>query len=98
MQEKKKMPYREALPYLLKQRGWSYRELDRRTYKSASYWNQTVKHSRGEPKNAAVYEMLAEVFEISPLFFEEYSYLKASELVLKDPSLAYMVVREAGKK
>jgi len=98
MREEEKMPYRQALPYLLKQRGWSYRELDWRTRKSASYWNQTVKQDQGAPKNAAVYEMLADIFEIAPDFFEEYNPLKASELVLKDPQLAYMVVSEAGKK
>ena len=97
MQEEKRMPYRQALPYLLKQKGWSYRELDWRTRKSASYWNQTVKRSQGAPKNAAVYEKLAQLFDVSPDFFEEYQAIKASELVLRDPRLAYMVVREAGK-
>lgn len=92
------MPYSQALPYLLKLKGWSYRELDWRTRKSASYWNQTVKRSQGAPKNAAVYELLADIFEVAPEFFEEYNSLKASELVLKDPRLAYMVVKEAGKK
>ena len=92
------MAYRQALPYLLKRKGWSYRELDWRTRKSASYWNQTVNGRQGPPKNAAVYEMLADILDVAPDFFAEYAPLKASELVLKDPSLAYMVIREAGKK
>ena len=49
---KEPMAYRQALPYLLKRKGWSYRELDWRTRKSASYWNQTVNGRQGPPKNA----------------------------------------------
>lgn len=98
MKKEKPMPYRQALPYLLKENGWSYRDLDWKTRKSASYWNQTVKGKQGAPKNPAVYEMLAEVFAVEPGFFQEYSPLKAAEIVLNDPKLAYRVVEEAGKK
>lgn len=98
MKEEVSMVYREALPYLLKQKGWSYRELDWRTGKSASYWNQTVTGTQAAPKKAAVYEALAELFGVEPRFFQEYTPLKASELVLKDPGLAYIVIEEAKKR
>jgi transcriptional regulator with XRE-family HTH domain len=95
MEQGKPVPYRQALPFLLKENRWSYRDLDRATGKSASYWNQTVNGKQGIPQNIAVYELLAEIFEVNPNFFAEYAPLKAAQLVLKDPALAYMVIRAA---
>ncbi|HEB12208.1 MAG TPA: hypothetical protein ENI11_00840 [Actinobacteria bacterium] len=97
MTEEKNMVYQEALPFLLKRNGWSYRELDYKTRKSASYWNQTVRREKAAPQTAATYEMLAEVFSVEPEFFREYCPIKASEMVLRDPKLAYKVVQEVRK-
>jgi hypothetical protein len=97
MEPEKPIPYRQALPYLLKKKHWSYRDLDRASEKSASYWNQTVTGKQGIPQNTAVYELLGEIFAVDPDFFAEYAPLKAAQLVLKDPALAYMVIRAADK-
>lgn len=88
------LPYREALPYLLKLKNWSYRDLDKITKKSASYWNQTVTGKQTIPQKATVYEQLAQIFNVSPFFFKEYKQIKAAELVLKDPKLAYLVIEQ----
>jgi transcriptional regulator with XRE-family HTH domain len=88
------LPYRQALPFLLKQKNWSYRDLDKLTKKSASYWNQTVTGKQTIPQKASVYEQLAQIFNVSPSFFKEYNQIKAAELVLKDPELAYLVIKQ----
>lgn len=88
------LPYRQALPFLLKQKNWSCRDLDKLTKKSASYWNQTVTGKQTIPQKAAVYEQLAQIFNVSPSFFKEYNQIKAAELVLKDPELAYLVIKQ----
>jgi transcriptional regulator with XRE-family HTH domain len=88
----KKLPYREAIPFLLKQKNWSYRKLDKATGISGSYWSQTVTGRQGVPKNPEVFEKLAKVFGVKPDFFAEYNQAKAAQLVMKDPSAAYLVV------
>lgn len=96
MIEDSPLPYKKALPLLLARSNMSYRDLDKKTGKSASYWSQTLTGKAAVPRNPEVYERLAEVFGTTPFFFAEYGPARATRLVLNDPVLAYDVARASG--
>lgn len=96
MTENSPLPYQKALPLLLARSNMSYRDLDKKTGKSASYWSQTLTGKAAIPQNPEVYERLAEVFGTTPFFFAEYGPARAARLVLDDPVLAYDVARASG--
>ena len=96
MNEDSPLPYKKALPLLLARSKMSYRDLDKKTGKSASYWSQTLTGKASIPRNPEVYERLAAVFDTTPFFFAEYGPAQATRLVLEDPILAYDVASASG--
>lgn len=96
MSENSPLPYKKALPLLLARSNMSYRDLDKQTGKSASYWSQTLTGKASTPRNPGVYERLAEIFGTTPFFFAEYGPAQATRLVLEDPVLAYDVASASG--
>jgi len=93
MPRESKQPLGPTLRGLLEQRGWSYRDLARKTGETdpsgrglgSSYVNQLANgHAISKPETLReTIELLAATFQIPPTYFREYRELLAAEAAIR---------------